>query len=114
MPATQDHKCVGHNLRLEREKLHNSKIQEAPDVNLRVSIRKGPVDVDTSLIELQENYRKSKEWTDVLNNGGTTGATGGVPPGLTVAPEVLLYRANYVRKQVRTPSRKQVRTPCYV
>ena len=41
----------------------------APDENLRVLVKKGPVTVETSLKELEENYARKPEWK-VIEEGG--------------------------------------------
>ena len=64
--------CVGHKLREERrqkiKKLQNSELVVL-DENLRLLIKKGPVSVETSLRELEENYESKPEW-NVIDNGG--------------------------------------------
>ena len=64
--------CVGHRLREERrqkiKKLHNSELVVL-DENLRLLIKKGPVSVDTSLRELEENYASKPEWK-MIEGGG--------------------------------------------
>merc|ERR1712130_299649 len=46
-----------------------SKTKETPNENLRVLIKKGPVSVEMSLKELEENYEKKPEWK-VIEDGG--------------------------------------------
>ena len=46
-----------------------SKQKETPDENCRVLIKKGPVSVETSLKELEENYASKLEWK-VIEDGG--------------------------------------------
>ena len=64
--------CVGHKLREERrqkiKKLQNSELVVL-DENLRLLIKKGPVSVETSLRELEENYASKPEWK-VIEGGG--------------------------------------------
>ena len=56
--------CLGHAARCARrskvDKLKDSPI-DTPDENRRVLIRKGPVSVETSLKELEENYSRKPE-----------------------------------------------------
>ena len=64
--------CVGHRLREERRqkinKLQNSELVVL-DENLRLLIKKGPVSVETSLRELEENYASKPEWK-LIEGGG--------------------------------------------
>ena len=64
--------CVGHRLREERrqkiKKLQNSELVVL-DENLRLLIKKGPVSLETSLRELEENYASKPEWK-VIEGGG--------------------------------------------
>ena len=64
--------CLGHEEREARKnkifKLMGSQL-ENPDENLRVLIKKGPVTVETSLKELEENYASKPEWK-VIEEGG--------------------------------------------
>ena len=64
--------CLGHGEREARRnkisKLLESPL-ESPDENLRVLIKKGPVSVETSLKELEENYASKPEWV-VIEEGG--------------------------------------------
>ena len=64
--------CVGHKLREERrqkiKKLQNSELVVL-DENLRLLIKKGPVSMETSLRELEENYASKPEWK-VIEGGG--------------------------------------------
>ena len=64
--------CLGHQERGVRRrkisKLLRSPVQH-PDENLRVLIKKGPVSVETSLKELEENYARKPEWK-VIEEGG--------------------------------------------
>ena len=65
--------CVGHK---EREARTNkiSKLatrpKETPDENCRLLIKKGPVSVETSLKELEENYASKPEWKVIEEGGG--------------------------------------------
>ena len=64
--------CLGHQ---ERKNRRNQTIKfptrptEVPDENYRVSIKKGPVTVETSLKELEDNYESKPEWK-VIEDGG--------------------------------------------
>ena len=64
--------CFGHK---EREDRRNriiriaTKPKETPNENFRVWIKKGPVSVETSLKELEENYERKPEWK-VIKDGG--------------------------------------------
>ena len=64
--------CLGHKEREDRTnkitRLTN-RPKETPDENLRVWIKKGPVSVETSLKELEENYERKPEWK-VIEDGG--------------------------------------------
>ena len=64
--------CLGHEERVARKnkisKLLGSPLK-TPDQNLRVLIKKGPVSVETSLKELEENYARKPEWK-VIEEGG--------------------------------------------
>ena len=64
--------CLGHKQREERkfkvQKLTKSPIQSL-DETQRVLIKKGPVSVETSLKELEENYASKPEWK-VIEEGG--------------------------------------------
>ena len=64
--------CLGHRER-EAMKSKISKLLESPlenpDENLRVLIKKGPVSVETSLKEVEENYASKPEWK-VIEEGG--------------------------------------------
>ena len=64
--------CTGHQSRVEREnKIETFKDStlKCADKNLKVLIRKGPVSVETSLNELEENYAGKPEWK-VIEEGG--------------------------------------------
>ena len=64
--------CFGHK---ERENRTNkilkvvSKPKDTPDENYRVLIKKGPLSVETSLRELEDNYESKPEWK-VIEDGG--------------------------------------------
>ena len=68
----QSSNCLGHK---EREDRANkilklaSKPKEIPDENYRVLIKKGPVSVETSLKELEDNHESKPEWK-VIDDGG--------------------------------------------
>ena len=68
----QANSCFGHK---EREDRRNkitkfaAKPKENPDENYRVLIKKGPVSVETSLKELEDNYKSKPEWK-VIEDGG--------------------------------------------
>ena len=72
MDQSQTSNCLGHK---EREDRRNkiakfaSQPKENPDENYRVLIKKGPVSVETSLKELEENYASKPEWK-VIEEGG--------------------------------------------
>ena len=65
--------CLGHGEREARKnkirKLLTSDILRSPDETLRVLVKKGPVSVETSLKELEENYARKPEWK-VIEDGG--------------------------------------------
>ena len=64
--------CLGHAERIaRRNKIIKLKTSPAknPDENLRVLIKKGPVSVETSLKDLEENYASKPEWK-VIEEGG--------------------------------------------
>ena len=64
--------CRGHDVRTSRRNKINrltSKSFISPDENMRVLIKKGPVSVETSLKELEENYERKPEWK-VIEDGG--------------------------------------------
>ena len=64
--------CLGHDVRAERNHKVNRLLTsscEAPDEKLRVLIKKGPISVETSLKELEENYAVKPEWK-VIEEGG--------------------------------------------
>ena len=60
--------CRGHNERTSRrnkiDKM-SSRSCESPDENLRLLIKRGPVSVETSLKELEDNYSSKPEWAIV-------------------------------------------------
>ena len=64
--------CFGHK---EREARTNkigklaTRQKETPDKNCRVLVKKGPVSVETSLKELEDNYERKSEWK-VIEDGG--------------------------------------------
>ena len=61
----QSDKCLGHEQRGERRNKINKLLTSSPknvDENLRLLIKKGPVSVETSLKELEENYASKPEW----------------------------------------------------
>ena len=64
--------CLGHGEQIARRnkiiKLSGSPLK-SPDENLRVLIKKGPVSVETSLKELEENYARKPEWK-LIEEGG--------------------------------------------
>ena len=64
--------CLGHEVRSARKnkitKLSTSLIK-VPDEDKIVLIKKGPVSVETSLKELEENYARKPEWK-VIEDGG--------------------------------------------
>ena len=64
--------CLGHKVREGRRnriiKLA-TRLNEIPEENLRVLIKKGPVSVETSLKELEEDYDMKPEWK-VIEDGG--------------------------------------------
>ena len=64
--------CLGHGERgARRNKIrrHLKSPLKNPDENLRVLIKKGPVSVETSLKELEEDYAGKPEWK-VIEEGG--------------------------------------------
>ena len=62
--------CLGHGERGARRnkisKLLDSPLK-SPDEDLRVLIKKGPVSVETSLKELEDNYESKPEWKVIVN-----------------------------------------------
>ena len=65
-------KCLGHGERSARKnkikKLPIS-LMQLPDEDKKVLIKKGPLSVETSLKELEENYASKPEWK-VIEEGG--------------------------------------------
>ena len=64
--------CIGHKEREDRANFISklsTRPTETPNKNLRVLIKKGPVSVETSLRELEDNYEKKPEWK-VIEDGG--------------------------------------------
>ena len=58
--------CLGHEERVTMrnkttKKLLNSQLEAPPDNSRRVLIRKGPVSLETSLKELEENFARKQE-----------------------------------------------------
>ena len=57
--------CLGHNERARRQNIIAkliTKSASAPDENCRISIKRGPVSVETTLKELEEDYEGKPEW----------------------------------------------------
>ena len=78
--------CLGHKEREDRmNKIGKlvSRPKEAPDDNLRVLIKRGPVSVETSLKDLEDNYKSKPEWK--LIEDKPEGNIGLERPGLEVA-----------------------------
>ena len=64
--------CLGHQARENRRNQIvkiSTRPKEAPDENYRVSIKKGPVSVETSLKDLEDNYESKPEWK-LIEDGG--------------------------------------------
>ena len=64
--------CLGHKEREDRRNKitkHTATPKENPDEKYRVLIKKGPVSVETSLKELEDNYKSKPEWK-VIEEGG--------------------------------------------
>ena len=64
--------CFGHKEREDRLNKIGKRSKgpkETPDENLRILIKKGPVSVETSLKELEDNYEKKPEWK-LIEDGG--------------------------------------------
>ena len=64
--------CWGHDLRGSRKQKINRMLAYPlvrPDENLRALIKNGPVSVETSLKEVEENYASKPEWK-VIEGGG--------------------------------------------
>ena len=57
--------CSGHKERASRKNIIaklDTKSEAAPDENCRISIKRGPVSVETTLKELEEDYEGKPEW----------------------------------------------------
>ena len=70
--ATLSSNCLGHQLREDRKNIVGevaTRLNVPPDEKLKVLIKKGPVSVETSLKELEENYASKPEWK-VIEDGG--------------------------------------------
>ena len=68
----QQFTCLGHKEREDRRnKISNlaTNSAETPDKNYRVSVKRGPVNVETSLKELEEDYESKPEWK-LIKEGG--------------------------------------------
>ena len=55
--------CLGHSERIARRvkiKIMMGRAQQYPDENLKVRIKTGPVSLETSLQELEENYASGR------------------------------------------------------
>ena len=64
--------CLGHEERACRRNIIAqliTKSASAPDENCRISIKRGPVNVETSLKELEEDYESKPEWK-LIKEGG--------------------------------------------
>ena len=64
--------CIGHRLRDQRKdkiKGLQESSMKSPNKNLKVLIKKGPISVETSLNELEENYESKPEWK-MIEDGG--------------------------------------------
>ena len=64
--------CLGHQERASRSNIIAKLITKSvatPDENCRISIKKGPVSVETSLKELEEDYESKPEWR-LIKEGG--------------------------------------------
>ena len=73
-PMSEPSMCLGHGERTGRKnKIKNLSLAPshllAPDENIRVLIKKGPISVETSLKELEKNYASKSEWK-VIEEGG--------------------------------------------
>ena len=72
LEMAQANVCWGHREREDRRNKINriaAKPKENPDENYRVLIKKGPVSVETSLKDLEDNYKSKPEWK-VIEDGG--------------------------------------------
>ena len=68
----QQFTCLGHKEREDRRnKISNlaTNSAETPDKNYRVLVKRGPVNVETSLKELEEDYESKPEWK-LIKEGG--------------------------------------------
>ena len=68
----QSNSCLGHDQRVERGNKIKKLLKSSPktlDGTHRMLIKKGPVSVETSLKELEENYARQPEWK-VIEDGG--------------------------------------------
>ena len=64
--------CLGHQERASRSNIIAKLITKSvatPDENCRLSIKKGPVSVETSLKELEEGYESKPDWK-LIKEGG--------------------------------------------
>ena len=64
--------CLGHQKRASRSNIIAKLITKSvatPDENCRISIKKGPVSVETSLKQLEEDYESKPEWK-LIKEGG--------------------------------------------
>ena len=64
--------CLGHQLREDRRNIVGelaTRRNLPPDEKLKVLIKKGPVSVETSLKELEDNYECKFEWK-LIEDGG--------------------------------------------
>ena len=76
MPSTlimaDSNVCFSHVLRIDRGNLITKilvQAQQPTDENLKVLIKRGPVSLETSLKELEENYKRMPEWKMILDGG---------------------------------------------
>ena len=72
MAQSQTSNCLGHKEREDRRNKiakHTATPNEDPDEKYRVLIKKGPVSVETSLKDLEDNYKSKPEWK-VIEDGG--------------------------------------------
>ena len=70
--ATLSINCWGHQLREDRKNIVGelaTRLNVPPDEKLKVLIKKGPVSVETSLKELEDNYESKPEWK-LIEDGG--------------------------------------------
>ena len=63
--------CLGHGERGARKKISKLSTQpvQFPDEEKQVLIKKGPVSVETSLKELEEDYASKSEWKVIADGG---------------------------------------------